>query len=113
MTIPSIKIAGSSDSGKTTLIEQLVPVLRQRGWRVAVIKHDPHDHWTWDRPGADTDRVAQAGADGVAILSPGRFGLYQPTERELPVEALARKFEPVPDLVLLEGFKQSAHPGFL
>lgn len=112
MDPPCLKIAGPSDSGKTTLIERLVPVLQQRGWRVAVIKHDPHDHWTWDRTGTDTDRLARAGADGVAILSPGRFGLYQPTEQELSVEALARKFEPVPDLVLLEGFKGSAHPGF-
>ena len=33
-------ISGIKNSGKTTFLEHLVPVLRARGLRVAVIKHD-------------------------------------------------------------------------
>ena len=61
-------ISGIKNSGKTTFLEHLVPVLRARGLRVAVIKHDGHD-FTPDVPGTDSFRMRQAGADGVAVYS--------------------------------------------
>ena len=52
-------ISGIKNSGKTTFLEHLVPVLRARGLRVAVIKHDGHD-FTPDVPGTDSFRMRQA-----------------------------------------------------
>ena len=40
--IPIVSIVGKSDSGKTTLIEKLIPELTRRGYRVATVKHHAH-----------------------------------------------------------------------
>ena len=54
-------ISGYKNSGKTTLITKLIPELKQRGYRVAVIKHDGHD-FEADVPGTDSYRHQKAGA---------------------------------------------------
>ena len=55
---------GFKNSGKTTLIEGVIPLLRARGLSVAVVKHDAHGV-QFDRPGKDSDRFFRAGADVV------------------------------------------------
>lgn len=101
-------ISGIKNSGKTTFLEHLVPVLRARGLRVAVIKHDGHD-FTPDVPGTDSYRLREAGAEGVAVYSGQRYLLteaFRLTEQDL----LALFERHGYDLVLLEGFKDSGWP---
>ncbi|MFB6345919.1 MAG: molybdopterin-guanine dinucleotide biosynthesis protein B [bacterium] len=112
MTPPFIKFSGHSDSGKTGLVCDVVRELKDRGYQVGVLKHDPHERWEWDKHGTDTARHAEAGADAVSILSPGRHGLYQKHDRPLDVQGIIRKMAPAPDIVLLEGFKSRDFPGF-
>ena len=57
-----------SDTGKTTYLENLIPALKKRGVRVAVIKHDGHD-FDIDHEGTDSDRFTRAGADVSGIFS--------------------------------------------
>ena len=71
--IPIISIVGKSDSGKTTLIEKLVPVLTKRGYRVATVKHDVHG-FEVDREGKDSWRHKQAGAPTGGFLLPHKRG---------------------------------------
>ncbi len=66
MKIPVIGFIGWSGVGKTTFIEKLVPVLKKRGLKVAVVKRDGHD-FKMDKEGKDTFRFTKAGADVVAI----------------------------------------------
>lgn len=99
-------ISGIKNSGKTTFLEHLVPVLRARGLRVAVIKHDGHD-FTPDVPGTDSFRMRQAGADGVAVYSGHQWMVVRPQPGSL--EALIGQFADC-DLVLLEGQKASPYP---
>ena len=82
-------ISGIKNSGKTTFLEHLVPVLRARGLRVAVIKHDGHD-FTPDVPGTDSFRMRQAGADGVAVYSGHQWMVVRPQPGSL--EALIGQF---------------------
>lgn len=103
-----LAVSGAHNSGKTTLIEKLLPCLRARGVRTAVIKHDGHD-FTPDVPGTDSFRLREAGAEGVAVFSSKRYMLYEAaaqSEDELLEYFSARGY----DLVLLEGFKNSAWP---
>jgi len=72
--IPVVSIVGKSNSGKTTLLEKLIPELKRRGYRVATVKHDTHG-FEIDRPGKDTWRLAQAGADAVVISSGDKLAL--------------------------------------
>jgi molybdopterin-guanine dinucleotide biosynthesis protein B len=65
-------VSGVKNSGKTTLITRILPLLARQGLRVAVIKHDGHD-FAADVPGTDTWRQQQAGAYGTAIFSANKF----------------------------------------
>ena len=58
--VPIITFVGKSGTGKTTLLEQLIPMLKARGLRLAVLKHDAH-HFEMDKPGKDTYRFTTAG----------------------------------------------------
>ena len=103
--IPVLGIAGWSGSGKTTLLEALLPRLRARGLRTCVVKHDAHG-LTLDREGKDSRRFARAGAEVVALSSPGQTALL--FQRELSLDELLNGIQGV-DLILLEGFKSSPY----
>ena len=111
MKIPLFKISGNSDTGKTTILSDLIHGLKERDYCVGVVKHDPSNHWQWEVEDTDTDRHRKAGADAVAILSPGRYGVYQKRNGELDLSSLVEKFNPEPDIVLLEGFQSLDLPG--
>lgn len=104
---PSIlAISGAKNTGKTTLIEALIPRLAAAGLRVAVIKHDGHC-FAPDTPGTDTHRFFEAGASGTAIFDGEKYML---TKRENVGENPLIAMFPDADLILLEGFKQSLYP---
>lgn len=107
--VPIVSIVGKSDSGKTTLLEKLIPILKSRGYRVATVKHDVHG-FEMDREGKDTYRHFHCGADGVLISSPKKLALIKRVEREAPLEELAERFYSDMDLVLTEGFKSLDKP---
>jgi molybdopterin-guanine dinucleotide biosynthesis protein B len=102
-----IGVCGYSNSGKTLLLEQLVPRLAGRSLRVAVIKScgEPVEA---DRPGKDTDRLFAAGAD-VMANGPNEAFLRLHAGR-LPLEECLRRLPDGYDLVLVEGFRQSDIP---
>lgn len=104
----AVCIVGASGSGKTTLIEGLIPALRALGLRVGVVKHT-HHHVPFDKPGKDSWRVAEAGAEQVALLTPAGFAFMDYHPEPSLEEAITRCFEGV-DLVLVEGCKWSKLP---
>ena len=57
-----LAVSGVHNSGKTTLLEKLLPVLRSRGLKVGVIKHDGHD-FTPDVPGTGFPQTVAVGAE--------------------------------------------------
>lgn len=102
--------AGFSGVGKTTLIEQLVPILIGEGVRVSVIKHAHHD-FDIDRPGKDSYRHREAGAYEVLITANKRWVLMHELrdEEEPTLEEQLGRLSPC-DLVIVEGFKRSNIP---
>lgn len=103
-----LAVSGVHNSGKTTLLEKLLPILKRKGLKVGVIKHDGHD-FTPDVPGTDSYRLREAGAEGVAVYSGTRYALtevFRLTEQDL----LALFERHGYDLVLLEGYKSSGWP---
>ncbi len=107
---PIVSIVGRSDSGKTTFLEKLIPALKTRGLRVAVVKHDSHG-FEMDRPGKDTWRLRQAGADAVMISAPHQMALIRGgLDREATLDELAALVSGQVDLVLTEGYKSGDKP---
>jgi molybdopterin-guanine dinucleotide biosynthesis protein MobB len=102
---PRIHVIGRKNSGKTTLIVELVEYLSSLGCRVGTIKHTHHHH-ELDTPGKDSHQHRQAGAVAVGILSPGMSAVFRPQLSQEPASAryewLAKMFSDC-DLVLIEG----------
>lgn len=101
-----LAISGKKNSGKTTLIEKLIPILEERGIRTAIVKHDGHS-FDPDVEGKDTYRFFHAGACGTAIFDSGK---YMVVNRESISEGFLLKFFKNADLLILEGFKWTDWP---
>lgn len=100
-----IHIVGRKNSGKTTLIVELVSEFTQRGYRVGTIKHTHHNH-ELDTPGKDSHRHRQAGSSAVGILSPGMNAIFWPQQSNQTKAASYEQFDSMMnqcDIVLVEG----------
>ncbi len=107
--IPIISIVGTSNSGKTTLIEKLVPELVRRGYRVATIKHDVHG-FEVDREGKDSWRHKKAGAHTVVISSPTKLAMIRDVDHDAELVELRDRYIRDVDLILSEGYKRNDQP---
>jgi len=106
-----VSFVARSNTGKTTLLQSLVPHLKAHGVKVGVLKH--HSHPTpFDVPGKDTYRLFDSGADRVVGASPVQVATFKPVTAAPTLEALvAEEFGDV-DIVLTEGFKLGPYPKF-
>lgn len=103
-------ISGYKNSGKTTLITKIIPLLKEAGLKVAVIKHDGHD-FEGDVPGTDSYRAKEAGAYGTAVFSANRILIHK--QMKGADEKLLKQAFPEADVILLEGFKDSEYPKYV
>lgn len=101
-------IVGRSDSGKTTLIEKLIPELSRLGFRVGTVKHGPHGSEI-DRPGKDSWRHLQAGAVSTILSSPTHIGLVKKVTHDYTLDELLPLFSDA-DIILAEGYKKESKP---
>ncbi len=109
MTVKAVSFVSKSGTGKTTLLEKVIARLKERGYRVGVIKHDAH-RFDIDHPGKDSHRLAAAGADTMLIASPEKLAVVKKHVASPPIEELLATYFTDVDVVLTEGFKQSALP---
>lgn len=100
---PVLTFVGKSGTGKTTFLEKLIPELKARGLRLAIVKHDAHQ-FEMDKPGKDTWRFSHAGADVVAIANATKAAIIERPERELSLNEVISRLPDV-DLILTEGYK--------
>lgn len=107
--IPVICLVGPSRSGKTHMVERLVPELMSRGYRVATVKHSSHG-FQMDREGKDSWRHRKAGAAQVVVASTREIGTIVRTDRELTLAQLRDRFIQDVDLIIAEGYKSEGFP---
>lgn len=108
--IPIVSIVGWTNSGKTTFITKLIPVLKSRGYRIATIKHNAHK-FEIDKEGKDSWRHRQAGAETVILSSKEKIAFIKEIKGEVAVEELVSRYiDQEIDLVIVEGYKTGSVP---
>jgi len=112
-TLPVIGLCAYSGTGKTTLLTQLIPLLKKHNLHIGVVKH-AHHKFDIDHAGKDSYEFRQAGAEQVAVASKNRIAWIKEHDdnRKEPVlsEALAALDTNNLDLVIVEGFKRENFP---
>ncbi|MEW5760095.1 MAG: molybdopterin-guanine dinucleotide biosynthesis protein B [Candidatus Thermoplasmatota archaeon] len=105
-----IGIYGYSKSGKTMLIEKLVPKLVKKGYKVATIKHIFKKDFSIDEKGKDTERHAKAGASVVVASAVSETGII--IKRNMSLKKIIENLKKIekPDVILVEGFKKANIP---
>ncbi len=96
-----VAFSGPSNSGKTTAIVKVSNILQDRGFKVCIIKHDPKDKAMFDRPGKDSFKFGETGAD-VAVVSPNKTTLLK--KETSSIEEMIDLFDNF-DYLLVEGLK--------
>ncbi|MDU5475001.1 MULTISPECIES: molybdopterin-guanine dinucleotide biosynthesis protein MobB [Pantoea] len=111
MTLPLLAIAAWSGTGKTTLLQQVIPQLKARGIRPGLIKHT-HHQMEIDTPGKDSYLLRKAGTDQVIVASSQRWALMCETpDARLDLRYLVSRMDArLLDMVLVEGFKDEPVP---
>lgn len=104
--IPVYSIVAFSNTGKTTMLEKLIPELKRRGLRTAVIKHDAHE-FEIDKPGKDSWRFTKAGAAVTVVASQTKAAHIE--NRFIPIDELIARISDV-DVILTEGYKHGPWP---
>lgn len=103
---PVVAVWGPSKSGKTRLLELLIPRLRAAGLRIGTVKHTHHQP-SLDTPATDSHRHAAAGAERVLLLGPDHAALFCHQTDQPHLWPWLESFAGEVDLVLVEGFKQT------
>lgn len=104
--IPIYSVVAYSGTGKTTLLEKLLPELKRLGLRVAVVKHDAHE-FDIDHEGKDSWRMTRAGADVTAVVSSEKAAIME--NRPVPFATVLERITGV-DVILTEGYKHGDQP---
>lgn len=110
--IPILGLAALSGTGKTTLLVEILKILKQQGYRVGVVKHAHHSFDT-DKPGKDSYELRRAGARQMLVGSRQRWALVTETDgvAEPRLDELLRRLDQdALDFILVEGFKTEAFP---
>ena len=110
--VPILGFAAFSGTGKTTLLEKLIPLLSSSGLRVGLIKHSHHS-FDIDKPGKDSYKLRQAGASPVMLVSMHRRAMiteFRSTKEPCLNDQLKAFDQTEIDLILVEGFKSEFFP---
>lgn len=118
-----VSIVGKTNSGKTTLIEKIIPEFTKRGYRIGTIKHDLHQ-FEIDCEGKDTWRMTKAGADTVVIASDKKIAMIKnialeprtcsgdnPQQvEESSIDEISQWLLQDVDIIITEGYKRQDKP---
>lgn len=103
--VPAVAVVGKHNSGKTTFLLALIPILVGRGLRVGYLKH-AHEGFEIDRPDKDSGRITAAGVTQTMITGGGRTAVIDRSGEQTIAQVLDRYARDDLDLIIVEGFKR-------
>ena len=107
--VPTVSVVGRHNSGKTTFLLALLPILVGRGLRVGYLKH-AHAGFDIDRPDKDSGRIGRTGVVQTMITGGGRTAVIDGGGEQTIAQVLGRYARADLDLVVIEGFKREPLP---
>ncbi|WP_245671346.1 molybdopterin-guanine dinucleotide biosynthesis protein B [Pseudobacillus wudalianchiensis] len=111
MNKPILQVTGYQNSGKTTLMMELIEEAARQGWTVASLKHHGHGGTpSLSEDLKDSDRHRRAGALAAGVEGGGVLQITAAKENWQLEEILALYRSLPVDLLLVEGYKQAEHP---
>jgi len=104
-----LQIVGYQDSGKTTLMEQLITQATNEGLRVGTIKHHGHGGIPMVESSKDSVRHEKAGASVSAVEGEGtlRISIQQDNWQLADILSIYASFKM--DIILIEGYKNEQY----
>ena len=112
MNAPRVAFVGRHNSGKTTLLLAVLPLLAASGLRVGYLKH-AHAGFEIDRPEKDSYRARRTGVIQTIVTGGGQTAVIDDGDRdgEPGLEAVIARYARADlDLVVVEGFKAEPLP---
>ncbi len=110
---PVLGFAAFSGTGKTTLLEAMIPILVRAELRIGLIKHS-HHNFQIDQPGKDSYRLRKAGATQILLAASSRTAAIIEHGDIKTKPSLADQFKHLDcdklDLIIVEGFKNEPIP---
>lgn len=107
--IAIISIIGRQNAGKTTLIREIIPRLKERGYRVGTIKYNIPE-FEIDHEGKDTYKYFHSGADTVAISSRDKVAVIKKVENSPQLSEIIGGYFNDVSVILVEGYREGGHP---
>lgn len=108
------QITGFTNSGKTTVMTELIACLTKNGYRVCTIKHHGHtDPLTPEHEPKDSMKHRRAGAKASLVYSNQNELqlIVNETSGEMTLEQLISLYSSFHfDILLIEGYKYAAYP---
>lgn len=106
--IPIVSFIGWQNSGKTSIAQQVVAALKEKGYRVWVVKSTHHTSINFDRENSDTLTYSKASADAVTLLAPDQMVTID-RRPDAKLTDIVLRFVHDADIVIGEGFKNERH----
>ncbi len=104
-----ISIAGKKNTGKTTLINDLIPELKENGHKVGTLKYNIRK-FDIDHEGKDTYKYFHSGADSIALTSQDKLAVVKKLPRPLKLNEIIETHLNDVGIVLVEGYRENDYP---
>ncbi|QJF25822.1 molybdopterin-guanine dinucleotide biosynthesis protein B [Mammaliicoccus vitulinus] len=109
-----LQIVGYKNSGKTTLINNLIKVCHDNQLTVSTIKHHGHgiEDISMDHKEVDSLSFIKNGAQESIVLGKQLMERVTKVDKSLE-QIIAEDLSVIPDILLIEGFKHEQYPKVL
>ncbi len=104
-----ISIVGKQNAGKTTLIKDLIPKLKEQGYRVGTLKYNIRK-FDIDHEGKDTYMYFHSGADSVALSSENEIAVMKKVANPPTLHEIIETHLNDVNVVLVEGYREDDYP---
>ncbi|MBI2325530.1 MAG: molybdopterin-guanine dinucleotide biosynthesis protein B [Chloroflexi bacterium] len=105
----TVSVVGRHNSGKTTFLLALLPILVARGLRIGYLKH-AHAGFEIDQPDKDSYRARRTGVVQTIVTGGGQTAVIDDAGEPTISDVLERYVRDDLDLVVVEGFKREPLP---